>query len=245
MNQKLFTISVIFILTMLGLILATTSYADTPGQGADLGQTCDPQGNACRPPYFCDPSTETCSMPTGLGQICQNSSDCNTPFFCNKITQTCAMPQPSGSVCEKDTECQSPLFCNSLTSVCASKTAVGGECSSDQECASSSCQGAVLDASGAATTKGKCIENPYRLPNFLNVNDPTELIGRLIKIIIGFIGSIALLMFIYGGIRWLTSGGVPENVKKGKDAMVWSAIGMAVIFSAYIVVNFVFKLFGK
>ena len=64
-------------------------------------------------------------------------------------------------------------------------------------------------------------------------------IARLINYVLGFIGSIALIMFIYGGIIWMTAAGSADKVKKGKNIIVWSALGLAVIFMAYIVVRFV------
>lgn len=64
------------------------------------------------------------------------------------------------------------------------------------------------------------------------------LIGRIIQAALGISGSIALLMFVWGGFLWLTSGGKPERIKSGQDTLLWSAIGIAVIFGAYAIVNF-------
>jgi uncharacterized membrane protein YjfL (UPF0719 family) len=55
----------------------------------------------------------------------------------------------------------------------------------------------------------------------------------------GIVGSIALLMFIFGGLTWMLSGGSAEKVKKGRDILIWSAIGLVVIFSSYAIVYFV------
>lgn len=71
------------------------------------------------------------------------------------------------------------------------------------------------------------------------IKTPQALIGRIINAVMGLIGSIALLMFIYGGFTWLVSGGNSEKVKKGKDILIWSAIGLVIIFSSYALVNFV------
>ncbi|MCK5212081.1 hypothetical protein KAJ89_05250 [Candidatus Parcubacteria bacterium] len=46
-------------------------------------------------------------------------------------------------------------------------------------------------------------------------------------------------MFIYGGFTWMTAAGNKEAVTKGKDIIIWSVAGLAVIFLAYAVVNFV------
>lgn len=71
------------------------------------------------------------------------------------------------------------------------------------------------------------------LTNPLGVDTPQALIGRIINSVLGVVGSIALLMFVYGGLIWMTSSGNPDKVKKGRDTLVWSAIGLVVIFSAY------------
>jgi len=84
------------------------------------------------------------------------------------------------------------------------------------------------------------------LTNPLGTASPEELIGRIIKAVLGIVGSIALLMFIYGGFLWLTSGGSPEKIKKGKDVLVWAVIGLAIIFLSYTLVGFVINaLTGK
>lgn len=67
--------------------------------------------------------------------------------------------------------------------------------------------------------------------------DIREVLGRVIKGIISIIGSLALLMFVYGGTLWLTSGGNSEMVKKGKDILVWSTLGLVVIFTSYAIVS--------
>lgn len=66
-----------------------------------------------------------------------------------------------------------------------------------------------------------------------SVSTPQALIGRVINSILGIVGSLALLMFVYGGLIWMTSSGNQDKVKKGRDTLVWAAIGLVIIFSAY------------
>lgn len=65
------------------------------------------------------------------------------------------------------------------------------------------------------------------------------IIGRIINAALGISGSIAILMVVYGGVTWLTSGGSTDKITKGKNVLVWATIGLAVIFGAYSLVNFV------
>jgi len=83
------------------------------------------------------------------------------------------------------------------------------------------------------------IKNPLGDNNF----DPRLVIGYVIGAVLGIVGSIALVMFIAGGLTWMTAAGNPDKVKKGKDIIVWSVIGLAVIFLAYALVQFALSAF--
>ncbi len=83
------------------------------------------------------------------------------------------------------------------------------------------------------------------LENPLGTTDLHELIGRLIRTLLGLSGAAALLMFVWGGFLWLTSRGEPGQVTKGKDTLKWATLGLVVIFSAYILVNAVIDALSK
>lgn len=68
---------------------------------------------------------------------------------------------------------------------------------------------------------------------------PETLIGRGINAVLGFTGTIALVMFIWGGFTMMFSAGASDKIKKGRDILIWASIGLAVIFSAYGLVQFV------
>lgn len=78
-----------------------------------------------------------------------------------------------------------------------------------------------------------------QLPNPLGTESVEEVIGRVIKAILGVVGSLALLMFIYGGLTWMTAAGNKEKVEKGKEIIIWAALGLVVIFASYALVEFV------
>ena len=66
-----------------------------------------------------------------------------------------------------------------------------------------------------------------------------EFLGQIISYAMGIIGSLALVMFIYGGLTWMLSGGNQEQVTKGKNTVMWAALGIALIFTSYALVRFV------
>jgi hypothetical protein len=59
------------------------------------------------------------------------------------------------------------------------------------------------------------------------------------KFLLGIVGSLALLMFVYGGFKWLTSGGESKEIEEGKKILVNSVIGIGITFFAWVVVTFV------
>lgn len=79
-----------------------------------------------------------------------------------------------------------------------------------------------------------CLENPIK-----DSKTPQAFIGQIIKGVLGIVGSLALVMFIYGGLTWMTSSGNTEKVTKGKNIIIWASIGLVVIFTSYILVKFV------
>jgi hypothetical protein len=85
-----------------------------------------------------------------------------------------------------------------------------------------------------------CDKTSCELENPLGTGeaDPRVIIGQGIRTILGIVGSVALAVFIYGGILWLTSGGNEQRITKGKDVILWATLGLVVIFAAYAIVGF-------
>ena len=78
------------------------------------------------------------------------------------------------------------------------------------------------------------------LTNPLGTSDVREIVARVINAAIAISGSIALLMFVYGGLVWLASMGKPDWVEKGKKTLTWAIIGITVIALAYIITYTIF-----
>jgi len=83
------------------------------------------------------------------------------------------------------------------------------------------------------------------LCNPLPASDIPSLLGNVLRALFAVLGSVALLMFIYGGFVWLTSGGEAEKIQKGKDTMVWAVLGIAIIFASFAIVTFVIDTLTK
>jgi TRAP-type C4-dicarboxylate transport system permease small subunit len=60
-----------------------------------------------------------------------------------------------------------------------------------------------------------------------------ETIGRIIKIILGLLGTIFLVLTVYAGFLWMTAAGNDEQISKAKKLLYDGAIGLAVMLAAY------------
>ena len=76
-------------------------------------------------------------------------------------------------------------------------------------------------------------------------NVPTELEGdsgifkTVVNILLFIIGLISVIMLIWGGIRYTTSGGNANSVTAAKNTIMYAIIGLVVAIFAYAIVNWV------
>ncbi len=74
---------------------------------------------------------------------------------------------------------------------------------------------------------------------------PAELIGdhgvfgRITNVILLIIGIVSVIMLIYGGLRYILSGGDSKKVTDAKNTILYSIIGLIISLLAYAIVNFV------
>lgn len=77
------------------------------------------------------------------------------------------------------------------------------------------------------------------LPNPITCKDATCLISQVIRYIFGIIAIVATLMFIWGGILMVTSGGNSDQIKRAKETLAWASIGIIVILLSWGIIRFV------
>lgn len=89
------------------------------------------------------------------------------------------------------------------------------------------------------------ISQSYKMfTNPLGTTDLAVIIGRVVKALLSIIGTIALVVIIFGGFTWLTAAGNPTKVKAGSQMMIWAAIGLIIALTAYVIVKYVFEALG-
>jgi hypothetical protein len=74
--------------------------------------------------------------------------------------------------------------------------------------------------------------------------DLSSVILNVINYALGLVGVVALAYLIYGGFRYITSGGNETNIEDAKSIIINAIIGIVVIGVAATLVNFVVRAVG-
>jgi type IV secretion system pilin len=168
-------------------------------------------------------STNTVSAATcaSLGGVCEDdcvgqekensSDDCKAPKKCCVIPCASLKGKCEATCTDGRKDAGSPYGCSTKCCIDESTTPAG-----------SGPKTGTVDLAGSSPVE---------------ITDIPTIIGNFIKAILGFVGAVALFMFVYGGVLMLTSAGNQEKVKKGKDTLIWSIIGLAVIFGSFFLVD--------
>lgn len=85
-------------------------------------------------------------------------------------------------------------------------------------------------------------EDQIQIPKNL-VSDSSSFAG-ILQVVFGLIGSLAVLMVVYGGLKYVISQGDPQATAKAKDTILYALIGVAVCVLAFSIVAFVGSRLG-
>lgn len=75
-------------------------------------------------------------------------------------------------------------------------------------------------------------------------NDLGAVLGFVITIAFIIAVLIALFFLIWGGIKWITSGGDKGGVEAARNQIIAAIIGLIIVFLAFFILNLVLGLFG-
>ncbi len=71
------------------------------------------------------------------------------------------------------------------------------------------------------------------------------LIPRLINLMLFIVGILAIVFLIFGGIRYVISGGDKGKVDAAKNTILYAIVGLVVAILGYAVVNWVIGVVGS
>lgn len=83
----------------------------------------------------------------------------------------------------------------------------------------------------------------FRVPDNVGVdplagqNTATQIIIRVIQILLAIAGLVAVIFLIVGGFRYIISGGNEETAETAKKTIINAIIGVVVIILAFVIVR--------
>lgn len=72
-------------------------------------------------------------------------------------------------------------------------------------------------------------------------SDLGSVVGKVMRAVFGIMGSIAVVVVIFGGLQYVLSGGDPKRTARAKETILYAVIGIVISLSAYAVVSYVAK----
>jgi hypothetical protein len=81
-------------------------------------------------------------------------------------------------------------------------------------------------------------DNPDIISGATNAQgDAKELLKTMLNFFLSFLGFVATMMVIYGGVLYVTSAGNDENVGKAKKILIYAFVGIVLILLSFAIVN--------
>ena len=106
--------------------------------------------------------------------------------------------------------------------------------------------GQVFDMTARAQTTGDALGlTQVGEATGLGKDDIRLTIAKIIRVILGLLGIIALSLMLYGGFVYMTAGGEDQKIATAKKIIVNGAIGLVIILSSFAITQFILnKLAG-
>ncbi len=93
------------------------------------------------------------------------------------------------------------------------------------------CEGADLRIGGDRTCSSGTGRSPQESMN--------EMISQIVNIISVIVAVVAVIMIIFGGFKYITSGGDSNNITSAKNTILYAIIGLIIVALAQFIVKFV------
>lgn len=98
---------------------------------------------------------------------------------------------------------------------------------------------AVVGAVAPPTSPTELLNQTANASGQTQTRGLVEIIGNIIQWILGLVGVILLIMFIYGGVLYATSAGNEDKVDTGKKVMLYAIIGVVIIALSFALSRYV------
>lgn len=76
------------------------------------------------------------------------------------------------------------------------------------------------------------------MPEEISTGGASSTVKAVVNFILWVVGIVAVLMFIWGGWKYITSSGDAGKLQSAKSTILYAAIGLVVVLFAYAIVSF-------
>lgn len=104
--------------------------------------------------------------------------------------------------------------------------------------AANSIQDAVCEGTNVAT-QGNAGANNNTCSSDAGTGNLGTLAQKVVNLFSIIVGVVAVIMIIYGGFRYITSGGESGSVGNAKNTLIYAIVGLIIVALAQFIVHFV------
>jgi len=92
-------------------------------------------------------------------------------------------------------------------------------------------------------TVDPCNPTPKGVAQFICQLQGANILGGLLSLVFVVALLVALLFLVWGGLKWITSGGDKAGVEAARSTIVASILGLLVVVLSYFILNIAVQLF--
>lgn len=100
------------------------------------------------------------------------------------------------------------------------------------------CCGQKIETTTATTNNN--VDGNTKIRSLIK-STPSDFIARIIKNLLGLAGTMTMVMMVYGGLLWMTARGNQKAIGQAQRIIIWTAVGLIIIFSSYTILSFLFN----
>lgn len=100
-----------------------------------------------------------------------------------------------------------------------------------------------LALAGVVYAQNIPLDPPAGFGNLADITLP-GIISTAIKLVLVVAALIAFFYLVWGGIKWITSGGDKEQTAKAQGTITAALVGLVIVFAAWAIIKLLEQFFG-
>jgi hypothetical protein len=81
------------------------------------------------------------------------------------------------------------------------------------------------------------------MPDLTDPNQASDTVSTIMELAFGALGSIAFIVMVLAGLKFVLSRGNPDGIVKARNTMIYAAIGVILSILSFAIVRFVLRRF--